>query len=310
MKSDHPLADRDRWQLVERLVGDASRRSYSRIRDRDGRSVILAEYPDEARQQLRRDIEVLEWCSGRGLRVPAVIDRHLESGWVLLEDLGRDDAEQVMRRSTPQRRAELLGLTLRPLVALSSILPTQLPAWNPPLDGHRLRWELAGFELWFVRHLRGREPAAALGVWLDGLVDEIARHPQRVCHRDYHLNSLFFLADDEVCVIDVQDILVGPDTYDPVSLVAERDTPRLVDEATRRQWLERWAVETGAAAGWEERWPRVRLQRGLKVLGTFARLTVAGLTGYRGWLDALRVQLAAESEALALPPFVTALLLD
>jgi aminoglycoside/choline kinase family phosphotransferase len=185
-----------------------------------------------------------------------------------------------------------------------------LPAWNRPLEGGRLRWELAGFELWFVADRAGRPPTPELTAWLDALAEDVAGHPLRVCHRDYHLNNLFFVEGGEVGMIDVQDVLVGPDTYDAVSLVAERAAPELIGEADRQRWLERWAERTGATPGWRERMDKVRVQRALKVLGTFGRLTAAGESRYRPWLRALIRRLAAEGDRLRLPPYVAELLVD
>jgi aminoglycoside/choline kinase family phosphotransferase len=310
MVPQHPLADRDRWRRIERLAGDASTRGYARLEDRQGRSWILSEYPGESRLILGRDLEVLSWLAGLGLRVPAVFDHDLEAGWSLLEDLGRDDAAQVLQTASADQQWQLLEASLAPLVTLARIDPAQLPPWNPPLDGDRLRWELAGFELWFVRHWRGRNPEAWLADWLDGLAQEISGHPRRICHRDYHLNNLFLLAGGEVGVIDVQDILVGPDTYDAVSLLAERDTPRLIDGTLRLDWLERWAESTEATSGWRQRWPVVRLQRALKVLGTFARLSVAGNPSYRQWMESLATELMADSDLLQLPGQLRPILVD
>jgi aminoglycoside/choline kinase family phosphotransferase len=310
MVPQHPLADRDRWRRIERLAGDASTRAYTRLTDHTGRSWILSEYPAEARAFLGRDLEVLSWLADQGLRVPELIDRDLEAGWSLLEDLGRNDAARLLRAAAVEKRREVLDASLTPLVALAHIDPAQLPSWNPPLDGSRLRWELAGFELWFVRHWRGRRPETWLADWLDGIARQIGGHPKRICHRDYHLNNLFPLSDGNVGVIDAQDILVGPDTYDAVSLLAERDTPRLIDSALRLDWLERWAVSTGATPGWQQRWPVVRLQRGLKVLGTFARLSVGGSHGYRQWLESLATELVADAELLQLPGRLRPILVD
>ncbi|MBP1620485.1 MAG: aminoglycoside phosphotransferase, partial [Acidobacteria bacterium] len=135
-------------------------------------------------------------------------------------------------------------------------------------------------------------------------------HPRRVCHRDYHLNNLYFVATGEVAVIDAQDVLVGPDTYDAVSLLEERAMPELVAADERRRLAGSWATRTAAAAGWERRYRLVRAQRALKVLGTFARLEAAGRTGYTPWMDGLAARLAADAGALELPGVVVDRLLD
>jgi aminoglycoside/choline kinase family phosphotransferase len=309
-----PLDERglrlDEWCRRAPLAGDASARRYSRLWKEDGASFVMVEYPAAIRHELDRDLRVNAWCRQQGLRVAAVVGCEVADGRALLEDLGDIDGEAALIAALPgQRRAILTGM-LMPLQVLASCAPEDLPPWNPPLDRWRLRWELAGFELWFVRHLRATRPWPALGRWLDDLADEIAGHPQRVCHRDYHLNNLLVQTDGSVAVIDIQDMLVGPDTYDVVSLLAERGAVNLVAEDDRDAVLETWASLTGAAPGWKRRAQSVRLQRGLKVLGTFARFAVAGRDGYTDWLSELALWLAEQVHPAAADPRLTSLLLD
>ena len=298
------------WRRVEPLAGDASQRRYSRVWGAEGRRAILVEYPTGVRHELERDLEVLAWCRSRGVRVPEVLAAEIGVGRALLEDLGTFDAEEALEGVSGIHRIELLDRLLEPLEILAAIDLDELPSWNPPLSRQRMRWELAGFELWFIRHHRSHRPSPDLGRWLDELAAAIARHPRRVCHRDYHLNNLLVGGGGAVGVIDIQDILVGPDTYDAVSLTAERAAVRLLQRTERADLLARWAHRTGARSGWRERVEAVRLQRGLKVLGTFARFVVAGRTEYRPWLEELAVRLAPRVEAANAPSESTALLLD
>ena len=259
---------------------------------------------------LERDVEVARWLANLGLRLPAILAVDRKARQVVLEDFGEEDAEATLRAVAPDRRAAILETLLTPLEVLAAVPPERLPDWNPPLDERRLRWELAGFELWFVRHTRGVTPPVALSSWLDDLARAVSRHPRRVCHRDYHLNNLFVLGHREIGVIDAQDLLVGPDTYDAVSLMCERAMLEIVPETERRNWRRTWAERTGAEPGWEDRWRAVRLQRALKVLGTFARLEAAGRPRYRAWAVSIAAALAADRNELDLPRAVTDLLLD
>jgi aminoglycoside/choline kinase family phosphotransferase len=298
------------WRRIEPLAGDASDRRYSRLRSADGRTAILVEYPRAAGDRLVRDLEVLAWCREHGLRVPVELARDPSAGRAVLEDLGPGDAEQALRSARADRRRDLIDRLLDPLAALARCDPAALPPWNPPLDRERLRWELAGFELWFVRHHRSCSPTRRLGAWLDDLAGAVGAHPGRVCHRDYHLNNLLVGADGRIGVIDCQDILVGPDTYDIASLVGERAATRLLSATERLEALDRWARLTGAEPGWRCRAEEAGTQRALKVLGTFARFTVSGRPGYRGWLDELAAELTPRLAAVGAPGDLTALLLD
>lgn len=309
MPNDQSLQDAG-WRRFEPVTGDASLRRYTRVWNTDGRTAILVEYPPPVRRQLPRDLEVFSWCRRRGLRVPDLFSSDLETGRALIEDLGVADAEVTLEATPGAARLRLFHRMLEPLETLARCEPGDLPPWNPPLDRERLRWELAGFELWYLHHYRSRPPSPELSSWLDDLAREVGNHPRRVCHRDYHLNNLLIQDGGAVGVIDIQDILVGPDTYDVVSLVAERAAARLISSGEQRSVLDAWAQRTGASPGWRERAALVRVQRGLKVLGTFARFILEGRTEYRRWLTDLEMGLAAPMNAVGASPDVTAFLLD
>ena len=295
------------WIREEGLRGDASARSYARLWDIHGDTAVLVRYPRVDRRRLARDLEVRDWCSGHGLRVPAVIDHNIEGGWAVLEDFGETDIEQDITAAAVEERCELGMRTIAPLVTLATLAPEKLPQWNAPLDRLRLRWELSGFELWYLRHQCAVNPSPGVGEWLDRLALAIDGHPRRVCHRDYHLNNLFFVDAGEVGLIDFQDLLVGPDTYDAVSLLGERAMPLVLSEEERYLVSRAWAESTGAAAGWADRWRLVRIQRGLKVLGTFARLAATGAQSYDLWMEALARDLSPVLSAVDAPRELVAL---
>jgi aminoglycoside/choline kinase family phosphotransferase len=259
---------------------------------------------------MSRDLEVREWGAARGLRFPDLIDFDLQHGWAVLEDFGIDDAERALEGLPIGTRLDHWVHLVDPLARLAAIDPSDLPNWNPPLDMQRIRWELAGFELWCLRHHLGGTPSPSIGRWLDELAAAIAEHPRRVCHRDYHLNNLFLLPDSEVGLIDYQDILIGPDTYDGASLLGERAVLQLLSEDERCRLREVWADATSAAPGWADRWRLVSLQRGLKVLGTFTRLTTAGALVYGQWIGPLVREQASQAAAANAPSELVDLLLD
>jgi aminoglycoside/choline kinase family phosphotransferase len=298
------------WVRQQPLVGDASTRSYSRLWDSQGASAILVCYPEDICWQIERDLEVRAWCELHGVRVPALLEHPPGSGLAVIEDLGQADAEQGLRKAPPSERATMTSRLIEPLVVLADIATSELPPWNRPLDATRLRWELAGFELWFLRHRNDAPPTVAVSSWLDDLATEIDHHPKRVCHRDYHLNNLFFLASGEVAVIDFQDILVGPDTYDIVSLLHERAMPHLLGSRQQSEAMELWARQGRVDDGWELRARQVRLQRALKVLGSFARFEATGKSAYAPWMLALAREVLPDLQAAGAPPDLTDLLLD
>ncbi len=298
------------WIHEERLPGDASARRYSRLRDATGHIAILVRYPAADRFRLTRDLEIRSWCDAQGLRVPGLIDRDLERGWAILEDFGDKDADRRLAAASAGERPEMALRALDPLVVLATARPDDLPRWNAPLDAARLRWELAGFELWYLRYRRGIAPPPDIGSWLDEIAITVDSHPKRVCHRDYHLNNLFFLDTGEVGIIDFQDMLVGPDTYDAVSLMCERGMPDMTEPSHRVLIQEAWADATSTRSGWQERWRLVRVQRGLKVLGTFSRLSASGVSTYDRWMKSLAHAIAPELGSTGAPSMLVDLLLD
>jgi hypothetical protein len=86
--------------------------------------------------------------------------------------------------------------------------------------------------------------------------------------------------------------------------------PRVLAEFDRIHIQESWAAETNAQPGWPERWRLVGTQRGLKVLGTFARLAAGGAVAYSHWTDNLVRQIGPELGALEAPSELVDLLLD
>ena len=298
------------WIHEEILPGDASARKYSRLRGATGQTAILVRYPAADRFRLARDLEVRLWCDARGLRVPGLIERNLERGWAILEDLGESDADRTLAAAPAGERPDMALRALDPLVILARTRPTDLPRWNAPLGAARLRWELAGFELWYLRHQRGVTPSPDIGSWLDQIAITVDSHPTRICHRDYHLNNLFFLDTGEVGVIDFQDMLVGPDTYDAVSLMCERGMPDMTGPLDRVQIMDAWAHATTTLPGWRERWRLVRIQRGLKVIGTFSRFSASGVLTYDHWMKSLAHAIAPELGSIGAPSMLVDLLLD
>jgi hypothetical protein len=270
---------------VEMVEGDASRRLFYRLFTSAG-TVIAAVYPEGGDEQAAHDAAVQRWGYERGLPIPAPLGAR---GRVSLsEDLGCVDLERALR----ERGVEVLE------GALAALRPFQACAWarcpNAPFDAAFFRRELAVFEQFALPH--GAAPAVT--AFLDRLCERVASHPYRLAHRDYHVNNLF-LHGGTVRAVDFQDMRGGPDTYDAVSLLRERaGGERLTSD---RAWRERAAAVLEWAPGWETRYRECAAQRGLKVIGTFLRLTSWGRGGYLEKLPPVRRRAAAALAELDAP---------
>jgi N-acetylmuramate 1-kinase len=268
---------------VEVLPGDVGRRRYLRLAFEDRPSVIGVVYPpEEADARLR-------WNSARialreRLRVPVLIADD-QMGNQIIEDFGPQDLAARLIEEPSARGARLE----RAADAAADLADLAVASINPPFDAETFRRELdlareAVFDLWLGAPLSPGQRQAH-DAWAHALTQEVSGHPRALCHRDFHVNNLFWV-DDRVGMIDFQDLREGPDAYDLASLLWERSTldwmalqesGRLVDRYARRRGLE--------STGFARRFDRVLLQRAWKVCGTFARAVAQGRgDAYRRYL--------------------------
>lgn len=281
---------------MQALAGDASTRQFYRVTVAGGGTVVAAWYPSGSDGRAEEDAAAQAWARRRGLPVPELVaaaGRLVVSG-----DLGAEDLESSLRR----RRPGVLAALRECLAAFQGVDWRDAP--NPPFDASFFRRELTGFESHFLSEGAGQE--SGLGGFLDELAGSIATHPYRLAHRDFHLNNLF-LNQGRVIAVDFQDLRGGPDSYDVASLLYERAAPELITDPLA------WADSAAAACSWSDGWRgrllECRAQRGLKVLGTFARLArERGGGSYAGWLHDVRRQTATALAGLEAPRAIVRLL--
>lgn len=256
---------------------DASFRRYFRVAGQGGapdRIVMDAPPPME---DCRPFVHAAEVFAQAGLRVPTVHAADLDQGFLLLDDLG---STTYLARLTPANAPKLYGAAAESLVRLQL---ASRPGVFPDYDAALLGRELALFPEWYLGRHRGvqldAKDAAVLERSFALLLTNNLAQPKVYVHRDYHSRNLMVLADgDEPGVLDFQDAVHGPITYDLVSLL--RDAYVSWDE----EWVLDWAIrywERARRAGlpvaadfgeFYRDFEWMGLQRHLKVLGIFARL--------------------------------------
>ena len=227
-------------------------------------------------------VRIAEFLSSTGTHVPRIFAKNLEQGFLLLSDLGNTSYLSALN----EQSADALYRA-----AIDEIIKMQLaPTADIELasyDDEKLLAELRLFPDWFIQKHLSLTPPPELNAVFELLIANASEQPQYFVHRDYHSRNLMLGADNEVGVIDFQDAVIGPVTYDVVSLL--RDCYIEWPQTRLDNWLDYYfeqAVENQLLTGNDRsefiRWfDLMGLQRHLKVLGIFCRLNYRdGKAGY------------------------------
>ncbi|MFT6464664.1 aminoglycoside phosphotransferase family protein [Halopseudomonas sp.] len=256
---------------------DASFRRYFRWVD-GSRSIIVMDAPPE-QEDSAPFVRIAALLAEAGVRTPQIYSADLQKGFLLLEDMGASTYLQSIQQGIDDASIEQLYATA--ITTLVRWQQASRPGVLADYDETILRRELQLFPDWYVsRHLQRQFSSAEEEDWqtLSRLVlDSNLAEPQVFVHRDYMPRNLM-TADGEPGVLDFQDALYGPLSYDVTSLLA--DAFFTLPLSQREVWLERYwqqAREAGlpTPADFQTFRAQSRLmgvQRHLKVLGIFARI--------------------------------------
>jgi aminoglycoside/choline kinase family phosphotransferase len=281
--ADKRRSELERW-IAEQFHGarftlapaseDASFRRYFRATFEDGRTLIAMDAPPD-KEDCRPFVHVARLLKAAGVHAPEVHAQDLQSGFLLLSDLGTRTYLGELNESSAER---LFADATRALIAWQrATRPGELPAYDEPL----LRRELNLFPEWYVQRHRGAGLSPAQAQTLESvfalLVKSALAQPAVYVHRDYMPRNLM-VCEPNPGVLDFQDAVIGPITYDMVSLM--RDAFLSWEEERVLDWTVRYwqkAKEAGLPVDpdFGEFWRAFEwmgLQRHLKVLGIFARI--------------------------------------
>lgn len=275
--------------VLERLPGDASARSYVRVREEGhppAMLMLLADDPlkseevvDGERPRTLPFLEVGAYLAAGGIPVPEVLLADLPRRSVLLEDLGDVTVERAL--AAGQDKAGLYKAAVE-LMADVHAYAQGSPDGDCIVFRRRfgeglLRWELEHFDEWLLRAWTGRTPTAAERAVLDAFYDEVVRRlvavPTGFVHRDFQSRNLM-VTDRRLRLIDFQDALVGPWVYDLVALLRDSYVAFTAAESAgiRRQYLQARAARglwVPSEAETDEVFFLQALQRKLKDAGRF-----------------------------------------
>lgn len=266
---------------IEPASADASFRRYFRVKITPGCSKTLPhtfiamdsppEYEDNA--LFVRCTDVLKRC---GLHVPTIFEKNLSQGFLAISDLGT----QVFQNSLNEKSADqLYGDAMQSLLKMQSNANlNDAPKYN----AQKLGDEIQLFEDWYIQHYHqislNTQEQSALKQAQQLLISNALEQPQVLVHRDYHCRNLLVTTDNNPGIIDYQDMLIGPITYDLVSLF--KDCYIQWPTTKTHQWIDKFQQHSlvmgihGCADKnqWRRWFDLMGIQRHLKVLGIFSRL--------------------------------------
>jgi aminoglycoside/choline kinase family phosphotransferase len=262
------------WGAAERkvLAADASFRRYDRLH-LDGRPAVLMDAPPP-KEDVRPFLRIARHLLDLGYSAPAILAEDVEAGLLLLEDLGDATFTPLLDAGEAELPLYDLGVDL-----LIDLHRRPAPSGVPPYDREKLLTEASLLTDWYAPavgiELDLAARAAYLAAWSDVL--PLAHGvPDALVLRDFHVDNLMRLPGRDgiaACgLLDFQDALIGPVTYDLVSLL--EDARRDIDPATRAEGRRRYlaAFPDLDPAAFDASWACLAAQRHAKVIGIFTRL--------------------------------------
>jgi hypothetical protein len=266
------LADAD----PQPASGDASFRRYFRVHSATASYIVMDAPPEQ--EDCKPFIQVAGYLESMQLQAPRVLEANLDDGFLLLTDLGNTQYLELLNEDSAAADT-LYPTALRALLIVQSrgeAFQSSLPTYDDEL----LRFELSLFHDWLCEKHFGidfsDDDEASWQSLCDTLVSNALDQPQVFVHRDYHSRNLM-VTDDGPGILDFQDAVEGPLTYDLVSLLKDcyvKWTDTQIDEWCRSFCND--ARNIGLHSLSDSQFVRafdlMGVQRHLKAAGIFARL--------------------------------------
>ncbi len=258
---------------------DASFRRYFRVHLSDKTLIAMDAPPPQ--EDCKPFVNMAKQLLDAGLNVPIVIAENIEKGFLLLTDLGDDTYLSQLDRSAPnfQHANSLYADAYKALIKIQ--LASHVGVL-PPYDEELLTREMQLLPDWYIaKHLDitlNSQQQMVLEKTFTVLNHNILAQPKVFVHRDYHTRNLMITKENNPGVLDFQDAVYGPITYDIVSLL--KDAYISWEEDQLMDWVVRyWQLAKAADLPVREDFGEfyrdfewMGVQRHIKILGIFARL--------------------------------------
>ena len=255
------------------LVEDASARIYFRIKNPDGKTFVLMD-DVSGRCKTYEFSELAEFLAANGVRVPKVLFKDIDGGFLLLEDLGDNTFTKLLPHSDA-RELYRVGTDLISRVAAIGNRPTCVK----DMSREFVLKDISLFSEWYYPFTTGHPLSDEANREFQEIISNIIelgfKAPKSLVLWDYHVDNLMQLPETkEGAVIDFQDALWGPVLYDPVSLL--EDARNEIPEDIVREMKQRFYENLGSMSreDFEDAWAFFSLHRHLRVLGRFTTLMV------------------------------------
>ncbi len=258
----------------ETASSDASFRRYFRVIHSHGQHIVMDAPPEK--ENTESFIRIAELFKKSGVNVPDIYQQDLAQGYLLLEDFGSECFLDKLNNITALDLYRSAFKSLYTLQTQTPITSCQLPYYDKAL----LDKELNIFYDWFLDKTLTLSIPENLKNNLNAiLIDSALEQPQCCVHRDFHSRNLMILAKSSPGIIDFQDAVIGPVSYDLVSLL--RDCYIAWPEEKVKHWMTLYYQQVTKSGlintnieTFTQWFDLMGLQRHLKAIGIFSRLNL------------------------------------
>lgn len=248
------------------VSGDASFRRYFRFYNNS--AALIAVDAPPALENSRPFVEVTRQLLKNGVNVPEIFHASLEQGFFVLQDFG----DQLLLDALNEKSADdLYTIAFAALAKIQTLEARKLP----PYDSALLQREMALFSDWYLAKHKNISIDATTQATLSStytlLENNALAQPQVFVHRDYHSRNLMLLADNTLGIIDFQDAVNGPVTYDLVSLLRDCyiDWPQ--------EKIDQWVAQFYSCLPEDRQYDLQQFRRWFDLMGVQRHLKASGI---------------------------------